>query len=170
MLLKFFIAAGVSLFLFTTNAGATTLEEDNKKTVAEFFQKFSKGDPSSFALVHPDVTWWVPKTLPFGKKFTSAKDYFSMLRSTFAGFPKGLSLEVTGMIADGDQVAAEVESNAVHVCEGFHYNNHYHFKITLKNGQFVDVKEYNDTMHLFELYQLTQTEKCQIEIKKLYAK
>lgn len=145
------------------------MEVENKKIVAEFFDKFSKGDPSAFALVHPEVTWWVPETLPFGRQFTSAKDYFSMLRSTFAGFPKGLSLEVKGMIAEGDQVAAEVESNAIHICEGFRYNNRYHFKITLRNGQFVDVKEYNDTKHLFELYQLTQSESCQLEIKKFYA-
>lgn len=169
MTLKIFLAGSI-LLLLATNAGAVTVEENNKKIVAEFFQKFSKGDPAAFALIHPQVTWWVPETLPFGKQYTSAKDYFSMLRTTFAGFPKGLSLDVKSMIAEGDHVAAEVESNATHICDEFHYNNHYHFKITVKNGQFIDVKEYNDTKHLLDLYDLTQSESCQIEIKKFYAK
>ncbi|MBK7962325.1 MAG: hypothetical protein IPK04_14780 [Bdellovibrionales bacterium] len=37
----------------------------NKKTVELFFQLFSSGQATeAFALVAPDVTWWVPESLP----------------------------------------------------------------------------------------------------------
>ncbi|MBK7962324.1 MAG: hypothetical protein IPK04_14775 [Bdellovibrionales bacterium] len=67
------------------------------------------------------------------------------------------------MVAVGDSVAAEVESYAVHVCGDPHpfiYNNHYHFKITLKDGKFIGVKEYMDTLHLSKVDDLIQTEAC----------
>ncbi|MBK7963327.1 MAG: hypothetical protein IPK04_20345 [Bdellovibrionales bacterium] len=52
----------------------------------------------------------------------------------------------------------------------FHYNNHYHFLIDLEGGKIVRVKEYNDTKHLFDLYQLIQSPACQIKLKEYYKK
>lgn len=128
-------------------------ETTNKEIVKSFFEAFNRGDAEVFTkLVDENVTWWVPESLPFGKTFTTFKDYLTMLRTNFAGFPTGLHLQVKSVIAEGDQVAAEVESNATHTC-GFHYNNKYHFKIKLSGGKFVDVKEYNDTKHLDDLGQ-----------------
>ncbi len=85
-----------------------TVQEENKKTVAAFFEGFSRRDPKAFQLVSPTVKWWVPESLPFGRVFETAASYFAMLRTTFAGFPSGLALVVKEMVAEGNVVTAEV--------------------------------------------------------------
>lgn len=140
-----------------------SIESKNKKVVAEFFEKYGK-DPSFLQLVHPDVKWWVPETLPFGKEFQSRDEYFKMLGTVFVGFSEPLRLEIKNLMADGNKVSAEVESYATHKCNNFVYNNKYHFLITLENGQFVEVKEYNDTKHLNDLYELIQSPSCKEQL------
>lgn len=80
-----------------------------------------------------------------------------------------MKLTVKSLVAEGETVAAEVESYGVHTCGangGFIYNNKYHFRIVLQNGLFVNVKEYMDTHHLAALYAVTQTEECKTKLKK----
>ena len=139
------------------------LEKRNKRVVIEFFEKYGK-DPSFLKLVRSDVKWWVPETLAFGKEFQSREEYFTMLAKVFVGFEGPLKLEIKHIVAEGKHVSVEVESNGVHKCgnpEPFGYNNKYHFKITLEDGKFINVKEYNDTKHLNDLYNLIQSEGCQ---------
>jgi ketosteroid isomerase-like protein len=159
----------ISLLSFNVKAvEIISLEETNKLIVKEFFDKYGK-DPSFIELVHPEVKWWVPETLPFGGDFESRQDYFQMLGENFIGFSNPMVLEIINIIADGNQVAVEVESNATHICgapEPFHYNNKYHFSITLEKGKFVRVKEHNDTKHLLELYNLIQSEDCQFKLNE----
>ncbi len=56
------------------------------------------------------------------------------------------------MIAEGNQVAVEVESYGEHA-NGKTYNNKYHFLITIESGKITEVKEYMDTLHLYQLIQ-----------------
>ncbi len=139
------------------------IENQNRQIVEKFFELFSAGNAKqAFALVSPDVKWWVPESLSFGGTYDRA-GYLTQVLSKFSGFQGPLKLTIKSMISDGDSVAAEVESYAVHTCgdpEPFVYNNKYHFKITLKNGLFVEVKEYMDTYHLSKLYDLIQSESC----------
>ena len=159
----------VFLVMFIQSSGAlASAEELNKQVVIEFFEKYGK-DPSFVGLVHPDVKWWVPETLSFGKEFQSRQEYFTMLSTVFVGFAEPLELDIKSMVAQGNKVSVEVESNATHKCgepEPFHYNNKYHFLITLENGKFVRVKEYNDTKHLSDLYSLIQSDSCKTKLQK----
>jgi len=125
---------------------------ENKEIVSRFFEEFSKGHiESAFSLVSDDVQWWVAGTLPFsGTK--SKQEYMQVVGAIKNGFPDGLKLEVQSMIGEGSQVAAEVESDGNHA-NGKKYNNQYHFLITIENGQMVEVKEYMDTLHLYQLIQ-----------------
>jgi ketosteroid isomerase-like protein len=165
--MKYFGKIILLLCFFSLNVGAESMmsiERANKLIVIEFFEKYGK-DPSFMNIVHPDVKWWVPETLPFGKEFQSRHEYFQMLGKNFIGFAKPMSLVIKSMIAEGNKVAVEVESNAEHKCgetESFRYNNKYHFMITLEDSKFVQVKEYNDTKHLLDLYNLIQSDACQI--------
>jgi len=124
----------------------------NKEIVSTFFSHFSDGEiDQAFALVSDDVDWWVPGNLPFsGTK--SKTEYMYVVDRIKAGFPEGLSFTVGCMIAEGDMVAAEVASNGIHV-NGKEYANKYHFLITMENGLMTVVKEYMDTLHLYQLMQ-----------------
>ncbi len=141
----------------------------NKQIVMDFFAKFSEGKINeAFHLVAPNVKWWVPESLPFGGVFDRT-GYLTQVLPKFAGFQGGLKLTVKGLLAEGNMVAAEVESYGVHVCgspQNFVYNNRYHFKITLRDGLFVEVNEYNDTFHLEALYQVTQAPECKAKLNK----
>jgi len=125
---------------------------DNKALVSEFFRYFSAGDiDAAFTLVSDDVTWWVPGNLPFSGTKTKT-EYLQVVGAIKQGFPDGLQLTVSSMIAEGSKVAAEVKSHGNHA-NGKTYSNTYHFLITLDKGQIVTVKEYMDTLHLFQLIQ-----------------
>lgn len=123
-----------------------------KELVSKFFEYFSNGDiDDAFALVSDDASWWVPGDLPFSGSKTKA-EYLQIVAGIQSGFPDGLALAVTSMIAEGNKVAAEVSSNGNHV-NGRKYTNKYHFLITVDGGQFSEIKEYMDTLHLFQLIQ-----------------
>ena len=126
------------------------IEDANKQAVQRFFDAFSRGAiDEAFALVDDSVAWWVPGTLPFSGTKTKAQ-YMQVVGAIGKGFPSGLSLKVTALTAEGDRVAAEVESLGAHT-NGKTYRNKYHFLIILKDGKFVHVKEYMDTLHLHDL-------------------
>ncbi len=124
----------------------------NKQVVTDFFKHFSAGDiDPAFAMVSDDATWWVPGDLPFSGTKSKA-EYLQVVGAIQTGFPDGLELKLTSMIAEGDTVAAEVASNGDHA-NGRKYTNKYHFLITIKDGKIIAVKEYMDTLHLYQLIQ-----------------
>jgi len=132
--------------------GQTSSMETNKRLVATFFETLTAGDDEgAFSVVDPNVAWWVPGDLPFSGTKTRA-EYMGVVGAIRSGFPTGFALQVTSMIAEGDKVAAEVASSGKHR-NGRTYANKYHFLITIKDGKFVAVKEYMDTLHLYKLIQ-----------------
>jgi ketosteroid isomerase-like protein len=122
----------------------------NKELVQTFFDNFSDGNiGDAFAHLADDANWWVAGSLPFSGNKTK-EEYLQVVASIQTGFPDGLSLRITSMIAEGNKVAAEVESDGQHA-NGKRYQNEYHFLITIEDGKMVEVKEYMDTLHLFQL-------------------
>jgi ketosteroid isomerase-like protein len=146
-------------FMFLALAGCTTTggnhqprAMDDKQLVTRFFEQFSSGNiDAAFALVSDDASWWVPGDLPFSGTKTKA-EYLQIVSSIQKGFPNGLKLDATAMIAEGGKFAVEVSSYGEHV-SGKIYTNKYHFLITVKDGKLTEVKEYMDTLHLFQLIQ-----------------
>lgn len=150
----------ISLVLFVSTifiSGLTSANNKentsmNKAIVSEFFKNFSAGNiDEAFSLVSDDASWWVPGDLPFSGTKTKAQ-YLQVVGAIKKGFPKGLKLNVVSMIAEGNTVAAEVESDGEHY-SGKKYENKYHFLIKIENGKIIEVKEYMDTLHLYQLIQ-----------------
>ncbi|MCX7174668.1 MAG: nuclear transport factor 2 family protein [Proteobacteria bacterium] len=124
--------------------------EGNKQIVTQFFDAFSRGDiDAAFAAMDDSATWWVPGTLPFSGIKTKAQ-YLQIVGTSRNGFPAGIRFEIKRLLAEGDYVAAEVESLGHHR-NSKTYHNKYHFLIRLEDGKFVEVKEYMDTLHLHDL-------------------
>ncbi len=127
-----------------------TIELQNKENVSDFFERFSEGEiDAAFEMVSDDVDWWVPGDLPFSGTKTKT-EYLQVVAAIQTGFPGGLQLNPTSMIAEGNKVAVEVASYGDHV-SGKTYTNKYHFLIVIKDHKLVDVKEYMDTLHLHQL-------------------
>lgn len=123
-----------------------------KQIVNRFFELISEGDTSSaFELVDDHVIWWIPGDLPFSGNKTK-QEYLQVVSAIKNGFPTGFKLVVTSSISEGNKVAAEVESAGTHL-SGKSYNNKYHFLFEIENGKIISVKEYMDTLHLYQLLQ-----------------
>ena len=63
----------------------------------------------------------------------------------------GIRFTLHSLTAEGDRVAAEVESYAPLV-NGKVYNNHYHMLFEIRDGKIAIVKEYADTAHAREVF------------------
>jgi uncharacterized protein len=125
--------------------------ERNKQLAAEFFTRVDANDiAGALDTLSDDVTWripgkpeLVPVTGPHSKE-QIARVFYSMVRQ----LQDGLRMTIKGAIAEGDQVALEVESRGT-LQNGRVYNNEYHFLFTLRDGRISDVREYYDTQHAF---------------------
>lgn len=138
--------------------GAQVSETAHNRTLVErFFDDFSSGRVDrAFTLLADDGTWWAAGNLYSGDRritgeFTKA-EYLDLVGEIVKAFPRGIRFTIHAMTAEGDRVAAEVESYGEHA-NGKRYNNHYHFLFVVRDGKFGVVKEYNDTHHLYELIQ-----------------
>jgi uncharacterized protein len=113
----------------------------------------------AFDVVADDVKWWVPddskperSRLPFAGTKTKAQYRDQVVGAIVKGFNATATVDrlkftVTSLTAEGDRVAAEVESDGLHYSEK-RYQNRYHFQFTIEDRKIVAVKEYMDTLHL----------------------
>lgn len=128
--------------------------QDNKAVVHRLFERFSQRDwEGALALLTDDVSWRMP-----GKpeRFPSAGVYDkARLRRLFQRMDErletGLNMRVLSALAEGDQVAAEVESSG-DLKNGRQYRQQYHFRIELRGGKICNVREYLDTQHSFDVW------------------
>ena len=63
-----------------------------------------------------------------------------------------LSLRILSVIAEGDSVAAEVIGSGCRAATGQHYIQHYSYHFQLSNGRIVDIRLYQDTFHLWQIW------------------
>jgi ketosteroid isomerase-like protein len=59
-------------------------------------------------------------------------------------------IDVLGIIAEGDSVAMEAESNQLNPANGRRYNNFYSYVFRVRDGMLVLFKEYQDTLHVYD--------------------
>ena len=120
------------------------LLEQNKKLTLDFFDAIQRGDAESIADTYADDG----HVVTMGNTLISGTRGKSEIRE-FAGgvleaFPAGLSYTIHNMTAEEDRVAVEASCDGVHV-SGEPYRNHYHFLLTWRDGELVELKEYMDT-------------------------
>jgi len=65
-------------------------------------------------------------------------------------FPNRLNMKILTVIAEGNQVAIQAESNAI-TNKGRNYANRYHFYFRFAGDKIALVREYNDTNHVREV-------------------
>lgn len=122
----------------------------NKATCARLFERFSAGDvPGVLALMADDASWWLPgKPGQLPVVGTRSKAQIARLFQAMESQLEGpLAMTVKSAIAEGDEVAMEVESLG-RLKNGRTYNQEYHFRIVLRDGKISAVREYLDTLHV----------------------
>jgi len=132
----------------------TATTEDNKRSAVELFARFTASDiPGVLALVRDDVTWRVPgkpELSPVAGIYNKErlKRLFERMLAQLEG---GLRMTVLGILAEGNDVAVEVESQG-DLRNGRKYRQQYHFLITFRDGRIASVREYLDTHHAFDVW------------------
>ena len=132
----------------------TATTEDNKRSAVELFARFTASDiPGVLALVRDDVTWRVPgkpELSPVAGIYNKErlKRLFGRMLAQLEG---GLQMTVLGLLAEGNDVAVEVESQG-DLRNGRKYRQQYHFLITFRDGKIAAVREYLDTHHAFDVW------------------
>lgn len=123
--------------------------ERNKRTVRQYLSHFGRSDVDAVLdMMTDDATWWVNGRFDLypaaGTKSKAEMDI--VWRNLYGLIEGGLEMELHGIIAEGDRVAAEVRSHAV-TKSGKVYNNDYHLLFILRGDLISEVKEYTDLLH-----------------------
>lgn len=128
--------------------------ERNKQIAADLFSRFSAGDITGvLALMTDDVSWRIPGK-PELSRVAGVYDKARigrLFQRMLDQLENGLKMTVTGMVAEGDRVAVEVESSG-DLRNGRQYRQQYHVLIELRDGRISAVREYLDTQHAYEVW------------------
>ena len=127
-------------------------EEENKKVALRFFESLSTGNLDvALELISDSVTWWLAgKPEQFALAGSKDKTEFAeMLGLIEKGMPNGIRLTITGVTAEGDRVAVEMNADGVSAL-GKEYHNEYHDLLEVRDGKIEAGREYLDTAHAQE--------------------
>jgi uncharacterized protein len=127
--------------------------EQQKERALAFLRGLEEPDAQAYAdLIADDFEFEMMGRLP-GVAPIRGKDAF--LKSTppllKAMFPNGLNMKLHTIIAEGPHVAIQCESDTI-AGNGKKYANRYHFYILFKGDKIAQVREYNDTNHVREVF------------------
>jgi ketosteroid isomerase-like protein len=122
-----------------------TDEKDRNKALAlEFMAANTRNDAVALAHMYADDgVHAVMGTTPISGVYTK-QQMLAAAGAIFAPFPEGLRCKVVGVVAEGDKVAVEVESQGLHE-SGAVYRQYYHWIMRFRDGLLIETKEYLDT-------------------------
>jgi ketosteroid isomerase-like protein len=119
---------------------------ENKETIRRIYAALEKGDRSVFgASVQPDYVWRLAGQSSWSKRFAGQEDVrTNLLKPLFALFATEYRARAVNLVAEGDQVVAEIRGD-VQTKSGKRYNNEYCFVFTFRDGKIAEIVEYGDT-------------------------
>ena len=120
--------------------------ETNKDIVRSFYEAGNRGDfDACFDMVADDVTWTNIGTTALSGTYNGKTELMEkLLGPLFGQLEAGISSTIDALIAEDDRVVALTSGSAT-TKDGRPYNNSYCQVIRLRDGKFVEVKEYFDT-------------------------
>ena len=121
----------------------TSTIKKNKEIAIKFFEALSSGSEAYLDFYNDDSIIWTAGNNAIGGTRTK-KEIIDFAQGILSAFPTGITFNITGMTAENERVAVEVNGEAIHA-SGEAYNNKYHFLLTIKNGKIIELKEYMDT-------------------------
>ena len=121
----------------------SSVTDQNKKITKEFFEALSNGSDEYLDFYTDESIIWTAGNNAIGGTRTK-EEVVSFAQNILAAFPTGIKFNITGITAEGDRVAVEIDGEAVHA-SGETYNNQYHFLLIIKDEKILELKEYMDT-------------------------
>ena len=128
--------------------------QSNTQVARSFIERYNANDVAGAVdLLADDVQYWLagkPDQLSAVGNFDKPRITALFGRMT-ARLQDGQRMVVKNTVAEGDQVAMEVESHGL-LKNGRAYNNEYHMLFKLRGGKIVLVREYYDTYHVWNVW------------------
>ena len=121
----------------------SSITEENKKIAIKFFEALSSGSEAYLDFYTDDSIIWTAGDNAIGGTRTK-QEIIEFAQGVLDSFPNGITFKITGITAENERVAVEVDGEAIHA-SGLPYNNQYHFLLTIKDGKILELKEYMDT-------------------------
>ena len=116
-----------------------TREEDSKSVARAFYAAMSSRDLERILDCYTDdATTWVLGEGPFAGRHPVSREALGAFLDA-----SEIRFTILSMIAEGDKVAIELESEGT--MGGRPYANRYHNLITVRDGRVAELKEYFDT-------------------------
>lgn len=119
---------------------------ENKRIVQAWNDLSNRGAvDDALRLFAEDVTWKSNGTTRFSGMFAGKRNLVEKLvQPLFGQLKAGITGTIHNLVAEGDQVVAEVSGKA-ETKDGKSYNNTYCFVFRIRDGKIVEVREYMDT-------------------------
>lgn len=116
----------------------------NKQAARNFFDAMSHSDSAAVLDCYAEDGHVVISGNTLISGVLDRTEILNRTNRVLEAFPGGIVFTVKTLTAEGDRVAIEAESSAVHV-SGKRFDNKYHFLMRLRDGKIVRLTEYMDT-------------------------
>ncbi|AOE86713.1 MULTISPECIES: nuclear transport factor 2 family protein [unclassified Pseudomonas] len=132
---------------------ANNLLERNKELVRHFLRVFSSGDVTDILdCLDDECTWWISGNIPGISGSYSKQQMGELLAGIVTVYKQGaLPITPGGMTAEGNRVAVEAESCS-ELNNGRVFKNTYHFLFETDGKRITGIREYSDTLHMYETF------------------
>jgi len=125
----------------------------NKTVISEFLAAFSRGDISAtLSYLDENCIWWISGNVP-GISGSYSKIQMGELLSGVVDFYQEGCLPISPgvMTAEGNRVAVEATSCS-QLKNGKVFQNAYHFLFEVEGKRIMSIREYSDTLHMYEIF------------------
>ncbi|MDH4609267.1 nuclear transport factor 2 family protein [Pseudomonas sp. BN102] len=125
----------------------------NKELVRHFLRVFSSGDVTDILdCLDDECTWWISGNIPGISGSYSKQQMGELLAGIVTVYKQGaLPITPGGMTAEGNRVAVEAESCS-ELNNGRVFKNTYHFLFETDGKRITGIREYSDTLHMYETF------------------
>ncbi|WP_280325475.1 nuclear transport factor 2 family protein [Pseudomonas sp. BN102] len=132
---------------------ANNLLKRNKELVRHFLRVFSSGDVTDILdCLDDECTWWISGNIPGISGSYSKQQMGELLAGIVTVYKQGaLPITPGGMTAEGNRVAVEAESCS-ELNNGRVFKNTYHFLFETDGKRITGIREYSDTLHMYETF------------------
>lgn len=118
--------------------------EENKQIIRDYFAAINRGDEKAILdLTTEDFLFRTMARAPEWLLPQWQREDFAKVPATMSALMTApIQLSIVGMIAEGDRVAVEAETDS-EMLNGKKYNNRYHFVFELRDGKMRELREYS---------------------------
>ncbi len=126
---------------------------EQKERALAFLKSFENPDPKVYEnLISDDFEFEMMGRLPGVAPMRGKEGFLKAMPATLkAMFPNGLNMKFHTVLSEGPHVAIQAESDTV-AANGRKYQNRYHFYFRFEGDRIAQVREYNDTNHVREVF------------------